>query len=69
MTNTGEHWKHADEFEAQKRAQQQAGGYGGAGRFEGFGGAGQGFSDGNGTYWYSSGGGEGFSGGNAGGFS
>ncbi len=62
----GEHWKHADEFEAQKRAQQQAGGYGGAG---GFGGAGQGFSDGNGTYWYSSDGGEGFSGGNAGGFS
>ena len=65
----GEHWKHADEFEAQKRAQQQAGGYGGAGGFGGFGGAGQGFSDGNGTYWYSSGGGEGFSGGNAGGFS
>ena len=58
----GEHWKHADEFEAQKRAQQQAGGFGG------FGGAGQGFSDGNGTYWYSSDG-EGFSGGNAGGFS
>ena len=27
----GEHWKHADEFEAQKRAQQQAGGFGGAG--------------------------------------
>ena len=25
----GEHWKHADEFEAQKRAQQQAGGFGG----------------------------------------
>lgn len=24
----GEHWKHADEFEAQKRAQQQAGGFG-----------------------------------------
>ena len=58
----GEHWKHADEFEAQKRAQQQAGGFGG------FGGAGQGFSDGNGTYWYSSDG-EGFSGGNASGFS
>ena len=55
----GEHWKHADEFEAQKRAQQQAGGYGGAG---------QGFSDGNGSYWYSSDG-EGFSGGNASGFS
>ena len=50
----GEHWKHADEFEAQKRAQQQAGGYGGAGGFGGFGGAGQGFSDGNGSYWYSS---------------
>ena len=64
----GEHWKHADEFEAQKRAQQQAGGYGGAGGFGGFGGAGQGFSDGNGTYWYSSDG-EGFSGGNASGFS
>ena len=28
----GEHWKHADEFEAQKRAQQQAGGFGGAGQ-------------------------------------
>ena len=27
----GEHWKHADEFEAQKRGQQQAGGFGGAG--------------------------------------
>ena len=27
----GEHWKHADEFEAQKRAQQQAGGFGGFG--------------------------------------
>ena len=64
----GEHWKHADEFEAQKRAQQQAGGYGGAGGFGGFGGAGQGFSDGNGSYWYSSDG-EGFSGGNASGFS
>ncbi len=43
----GEHWKHADEFEAQKRAQQQAGGFGG------FGGAGFG-TDGGGTYWYSS---------------
>ena len=63
----GEHWKHADEFEAQKRAQQQAGGFGGAGGFGVFGG-GQGFSDGNGTYWYSSDG-EGFSGGNASGFS
>lgn len=60
----GEHWKHADEFEAQKKAQQQAGG-----GFGGFGGGGQGFSDGNGTYWYSSDGGDGFSGGNAGGFS
>ena len=65
----GEHWKHADEFEAQKKARQQAGGYGGAGGFGGFGGAGQGFSDGDGTYWYSSDGGGGFSGGNAGGFS
>ena len=36
----GEHWKHADEFEAQKRAQQQAGGFGGAG-----GGNASGFSD------------------------
>lgn len=63
----GEHWKHADEFEAQKRAQQQAGGFGGAtGGFGG--GAGQGFSDGNGSYWHTSGGG-GFSDGNAGGFS
>lgn len=40
----GEHWKHADEFEAQKRSQQQAGtgdfgGYGGSG----FGGSGAGF--------------------------
>ena len=57
----GEHWKHADEFEAQKRAQQQAGGFGG------FGGAGFG-TDGGGTYWYSSDGQE-FSGSNAGGFS
>ena len=56
----GEHWKHADEFEAQKRARQQAGAGGG---FSGFGGG-----DENG-YWYSSDGGEGFSGGNAGGFS
>ena len=64
----GEHWKHADEFEAQKRAQQQAGGYGGAGGFGGFGGAGQGFSDGNGTYWYSSDG-QGFSGSGGEGFS
>ena len=49
----GEHWKHADEFEAQKRAQQASG----------FGGFGHGFTDGNGTYWYSSNGGDGFSGG------
>ncbi len=39
----GEHWKHADEFEAQKRAQQQAGG-------GGFGG----FGNGGGANWYSS---------------
>ena len=56
----GEHWKHADEFEAQKRA-QQAGGFGGFGN-------GQKFTDGNGTYWYSSDG-EGFSGTSADGFS
>ena len=67
----GEHWKHADEFEAQKRARQQAGaggfgGFGGAG-FGGQGGAGFG-TDGGGTYWYSSDGQE-FSGGSAGGFS
>ena len=37
----GEHWKHADEFEAQKRAQQQAGGFGGFGG-AGFGGSGAG---------------------------
>ena len=50
----GEHWKHADEFEAQKRAQQQAGGFGGFGG-AGFGGSGAGFgTDGGGTYWYSS---------------
>lgn len=61
----GEHWKHADEFEAQKKARQQAGGFGGT---AGFGGAGQGYSDGNGSYWYTSDG-EGFSGGNADGFS
>ena len=54
--------------EEQKRALHQAVGFGGAGGFGGFGGAGQGFSDGNGTYWYSSDG-EGFSGGNASGFS
>ena len=62
----GEHWKHADEFEAQQRARQQAGGFEG---FEGFGHGAQGFhTDGNGTYWYSSDGQE-FSGSNAGGFS
>ena len=49
--------EHADEFEAQKRARQQAGaggfgGFGGAG-FGGQGGAGFG-TDGSGTYWYSS---------------
>lgn len=55
----GEHWKHADEFEAQKKARQHAGG--GGGGFSGFG------RDG-GSYWYSSDG-EGFSGGDAGGFS
>ena len=38
----GEQWKHADEFEAQKRARSQSGG------FDGF------HTDGNGTYWYSS---------------
>lgn len=41
----GEHWKHADEFEAQKKARQHAGG--GGGGFSGFGGDG-------GSYWYSS---------------
>lgn len=55
----GEHWKHADEFEAQKKARQHAGA--GGGGFSGFGGDG-------GSYWYSSDG-EGFSGGDAGGFS
>ena len=55
----GEHWKHADEFEAQKKARQHAGG--GGGGFSGFGGDG-------GSYWYSSDG-EGFSGGDAGGCS
>ena len=55
----GDHWKHADEFEAQKKARQHAGA--GGGGFSGFGGDG-------GSYWYSSDG-EGFSGGDAGGFS
>ena len=51
MVNTG---NIADEFEAQKRAQQQAGGFGGFGG-AGFGGSGAGFgTDGGGTYWYSS---------------
>lgn len=60
----GEQWKHADEFEAQKRARQEAG----AGGFGGFRGAGTGFgSDDGGSYWYSSDGQE-FSG-DAGGFS
>lgn len=59
----GEHWKHADEFEAQKRARQQAGGAG----FGGFGSGGFN-TDGNGTYWYSSDGQE-FTGSHAGGFS
>lgn len=59
----GEHWKHADEFEAQKRARQQAGGFGG------FGPQGAGFgTDGSGTYWYSSDGQE-FTGSGAEGFS
>lgn len=63
----GEHWKHADEFEAQKRARQQtgAGGFGGAG----FGGSAGGFGpDGGGSYWYSSDGQE-FTGNDSGGFS
>lgn len=54
----GEHWKHADEFEAQKRARQQAG----TGGFSGFG-------DDGGTYWYSSSDGQGFSGAGGEGFS
>ena len=49
----GEYWKHADEFEAQKKAQQQAGGFN---------------TDGQGTYWYSSNGGD-FTGGHSEGFS
>lgn len=55
----GEHWKHADEFEAQKKAREQAGGFGGGG---------QGFDSHGGTYWSSSDGG-GFSGSGADGFS
>ena len=53
----GEQWKHADEFESQKRARQQ----GGFGQGSGF------HTDGKGTYWYSSDGQE-FTG-NGGGFS
>ena len=56
----GEQWKHADEFEAQKRAYQQSGGFRDAGNRFG--------TDGNGTFWYSSDGQE-FSGGSAEGFS
>lgn len=57
----GEHWKHADEFEAQKQARRQQSG--------GFGNTEGGFStDGNGTYWYSSDGQE-FTGSQHGGFS
>ena len=42
----GEHWKHADEFEAQKRARQQAGAGGGFSDGQGFSGSGgEGFSD------------------------
>lgn len=41
----GEHWKHADEFEAQKHARQEAG----AGGFDGFGGFGSGSGAGYGT--------------------
>lgn len=44
----GEHWKHADEFEAQKKARQQAGG--GAQGFGGFGGGGQGFGGDGGDF-------------------
>lgn len=59
----GENWKHAEEFEAQRKAQQARGGFGG------FGSGSQGFhTDGNGTYWYSSDGQE-FSGHGADGFS
>ncbi|HIZ02085.1 MAG TPA: J domain-containing protein [Candidatus Bacteroides merdipullorum] len=59
----GENWKHAEEFEAQRKAQQAQGGFGG------FASGGQGFhTDGNGTYWYSSDGQE-FTGRGADGFS
>lgn len=43
----GEHWKHADQFEAQQQQSRQRGGNGG-----GF--PGGGFADGGGTYWSSS---------------
>lgn len=59
----GEHWKHADEFEAQKQARYQNN----RSDFGGFGGSGFG-TDQSGAYWYSSDGQE-FSGNHAGGFS
>lgn len=59
----GEHWKHADEFEAQKQAQRQAAA--GGTRFNG---SDAGFGTDGGTYWHSFNGQE-FSGSNAGGFS
>ena len=53
----GEHWKHADEFEAQQQQYRQYGGqYGGGFGTGGFGGGGFGNADGDGTYWSSSGG-------------
>ncbi|WP_298073791.1 J domain-containing protein [uncultured Bacteroides sp.] len=55
----GEHWKHADEFEAQKQARGFGGFDVGAQEFH---------TDGNGTYWYSSDGQE-FTSSSAGGFS
>lgn len=58
----GEQWKHADEFEAQKRARQQAGAGFGRDAAHGFG------TQGGSTYWYSSDGQE-FSGSSADGFS
>lgn len=62
----GEYWKHADEFEAQKQAQRQAGA--GESGGTGFNGPGAGFGTDGGTYWHSFNGQE-FSGSNAGGFS
>ena len=50
----GENWKHADQFEAQKNARQQAGG--GYGGFGGFGGGGEYYSSDGGDF-----GGAGFS--------